>query len=483
MTNARKPRTLERVLARPRSWPVTWRLAGVSSALTLVILVAFAFVVGRLVENQLRDDFQDELRSAAGELAFEIQLSGQGVQRPNIQQMAMANDAIVRVVTDSGQVIAETTPNSWDLGLPEGGVEDVGPYQVATAPLATGELGIPTAFVQYARSEADLQATIDKLWLFLAAGVLAGTLAAAAAGLLVARRAMGPISSLTAAAREIASTRDPSRRIPRPEADDEVGELARTLEQMLRALDESRAETEQAMQAQRDFVADASHELRTPLTSTLANLELLQASLNESGRRDDRDATESALRSSRRMSRLVSDLLLLARADAGRTGARRECDLAEIAAAAAAEVEPVIGGRELVVDVERPVPVEGNPDELHRMIVNLLDNAVVHTPEGTEVRLSARRRDGDAHLEVSDDGPGIPEELREQVFGRFVRGAGPSDQAPAGGTGLGLSIVRSVAAAHGGSVQADRSPQGGARFAVRLPALQKASGEPLPANV
>jgi two-component system OmpR family sensor kinase len=462
---------------------VTWRLASVSAVLTLVILVAFAFVVGRLVENQLRDDFQDELRSAAGELAFEIQLSSSGaIERPDLHQVAMANDAMLRVVTASGGVL-DGTRGSGELGTPRPGIEQVGPYQVATAPLATDEFGSPTMYVQYARSQSDLQTTIDKLWLFLGAGVAAGTLAAAAAGLLVARRAMGPISSLTAAAREIASTRDPSRRIPMPAAEDEVGELARTLDQMLRALDESRAETEQAMQAQREFVADASHELRTPLTSTLANLELLQASLEESGRSEDRDATASALRSSRRMSRLVSDLLLLARADAGRTGARRECDLAEIASAAAAEVAPVIGDRDLVVDLDGAVTVDGNPDELHRMVVNLLDNAVVHTPEGTEIRLSVGRRGGEAVLDVSDDGPGIPDELREQVFGRFVRGAGPADRAPAGGTGLGLSIVRSVAAAHGGSVAASRSEQGGARFAVRIPSLQRASGEPVQANV
>jgi two-component system, OmpR family, sensor kinase len=477
----RPTQALERLLARPRRWPVTWRLAAVSAVLTLVILVAFAFVVGRLVENQLRDDFQDELRSAAGELAFEIQLSAHGVTQ-DLQEVAMPNDAMVRVVTESGEVLAQT-PNSSELGAPRPGIDKVGPYQVAAAPLATGELGIPSAYVQYARSQSDLQTTIDKLWLFLGAGVLAGTLAAAAAGLLIARRAMGPISSLTAAAHEIASTRDPSRRLPMPEAEDEIGELARTLDQMLRALDEARAETEQAMQAQRDFVADASHELRTPLTSTLANLELLQASLEESGRSEDRDATSSALRSSRRMSRLVSDLLLLARADAGRTGARRECDLANIAAAAAAEVQPVTGKRELVVDVNGPVPVKGNPDELHRMVVNLLDNAIIHTPEGTEVRLSVARQDGEALLEVSDDGPGIPEELRDQVFGRFVRGAGPADQAPAGGTGLGLSIVRSVAGAHGGSVTASRAPQGGARLAVRLPIRERTAGEPVPATV
>ncbi len=111
---------------------------------------------------------------------------------------------------------------------------------------------------------------------------------------------MRPISSLTAAAREIATTRDPSRRIPMPETDDEVAELARTLEQMLRELDAARSETQQMIQAQRDFVADASHELRTPLTSILANLELLEASLAARGRRSRRGGDR------RRRARLVA---------------------------------------------------------------------------------------------------------------------------------------------------------------------------------
>ena len=105
--------------------------------------------------------------------------------------------------------------------------------------------------------------------------------------------------------------------MPAPKTDDEVGELARTLEQMLRSLDAARTEREEAMKKQREFVADASHELRTPLTSILANLELLQASLREPGRDEDQAMIDSALRSSQRMSRLVADLLLLARADAG----------------------------------------------------------------------------------------------------------------------------------------------------------------------
>jgi two-component system, OmpR family, sensor kinase len=464
------PRLLQRVLSRPPRWPVRWRLAAVSGALTLVILVGFALVVGRLVDNTLRDEFQDDLRSGAGELAFAIQLSGRGiVEAPDLDGVAMADDAVARVVSADGRVI-EASPNSGELGPPEPGVEEVGRFQVATVPVASNQLGVPELYVQYARSQAGLQATIDKLWLFLAGGVVAGTVLAMFAGVVVARRAMRPISSLTAATREIASTRDPSRRVPRPETDDEVGELAATLDEMLRSLDAARAEREQAMQAQRDFVADASHELRTPLTSALANLELLHASLDESGRGDDRAAAASALRSSRRMSRLVSDLLLLARADAGRIGARTECDLAEIAAAAADEVSPVAGERELSLNVEEPVLLDGNPDELYRMVLNLLDNAVRHTPEGTEVRVSVGRLEGTALLEVSDDGPGLPEGLGEQAFARFVRGSGPADRAPGGGTGLGLAIVRAVAGAHGGTVEAGRSDRGGARFTVRLPA-------------
>jgi two-component system OmpR family sensor kinase len=169
------------------------------------------------------------------------------------------------------------------------------------------------------------------------------------------------------------------------------------------------------------------------------------------------------------MSRLVSDLLLLARADAGRTGSRRECDLSEVAAAAVSEVRPVANGRWVTIDDEGPVAVEGNPDELHRLALNLLDNGLRHTPEGTEIRVSVERRNGDAVLEVSDDGPGLPPGMGDQVFSRFVRGMGPAAQTPDSGTGLGLAIVKAVATSHGGEVEAGASAAGGARFTVRLP--------------
>jgi signal transduction histidine kinase len=236
---------------------------------------------------------------------------------------------------------------------------------------------------------------------------------------------------------------------------------------MLQALDDARSEREQALERQREFVADASHELRTPLTSIQANLQLLQA--EGSGSEDDQHAIDSALSSTKRMSGLVSDLLLLARADAGRRAARTDIDLARIAAGALEEVRPLAGERRLESHLEEPLPMNGNPDELHRMVRNLLENAVRHTPEKTTVELTARRDADEALLEVLDDGPGIPAGIEEQVFDRFVRGDGPADTVGGGGSGLGLAIVRAVAQSHGGSVDAGRSTYGGARFSIRLP--------------
>jgi signal transduction histidine kinase len=245
---------------------------------------------------------------------------------------------------------------------------------------------------------------------------------------------------------------------------------------MLLSLDAARSERESALRRQREFVADASHELRTPLTSILANLELLQDSLDSPAQEDERAMVDSALRSSGRMSRLVGDLLLLARADAGRVGARTHCDLAEAAGHAAAEVAPTIGERELRLRSERPLPVDGNPDELHRMVLNLLDNAARHTPPGSTIELRLRAEGRDGVVEVADDGPGVPEELREQIFERFVRGEGPADTAVAGGSGLGLAIVRAVAVSHGGSAEVGESDLGGALFRVRLP-LRRSDSE------
>ena len=474
-TDPLAPRRRRRRILNPNSWPVRWRLAVASAGLTMVILLVFGAVVGTLAGERVRDDFDRELRGAVRTLAGEVQIFDSAVgppqiiSSPELDDFASANDASVRIFDSQGGMLRESS-GALDLGPPVLGIEDIGPMRVATAALqaSTGEIA---GFVQYARSRQQVDSTIARLWLFIAACIVGGTLLASLAGLAIAARAMRPIASLTATAREIGATRDPSRKMPAPSSADEVGELALTLDEMLRSLDAARAEREGAMQRQREFVADASHELRTPLTSVIANLELLQLSLTRVDQSEEQEIAGSALRSSQRMSRLVGDLLLLARADAGRAREHYRCDLGEIATNAATEVAVMADDHQLRVSEAEPVPVDGNPDELHRMVLNLLENAVRHTPPGTsvELRVASDSAQGLASIEVADDGPGIPAEIGDQVFERFVRGPGPADTSTGGGTGLGLAIVQAVAQSHGGQVEAGRSAAGGALFRVSLP--------------
>ncbi len=457
---------------RPGNWPVRWRLAGVSAGLTLAILVLFGVIVGNLAGQRIRDDFNREMKGAVTTLASQVQIvdtitNTLIVREPDLGDFVSPNDASVRIYDSQGREL-DASPNAAELGPPAAGIREIGEIRVVTVALRSRQTGRIAGYVQYGRDEQHVDSTVGRLWLLIAAGVLGATLLASLAGVAIARRAMRPIASLTATARTIADTGDPSSHMPQPRVDDEVGELARTLELMLRSLDAARAEREAALKRQREFVADASHELRTPLTSILANLELLQASL-EGPQEDERAMVDSALRSSSRMSRLVGDLLLLARADAGRIGARTRSDLAEVAGNAAAEVAPTIGERELRVDNEHPLWVDGNPDELHRLVLNLLDNAARHTQPGSRIELRLRAEGASAVVEVADNGPGVPAELREQIFERFVRGDGPADTAIGGGSGLGLAIVSAVARSHGGSAEAGESGLGGALFRVRLP--------------
>jgi signal transduction histidine kinase len=213
-----------------------------------------------------------------------------------------------------------------------------------------------------------------------------------------------------------------------------------------------------------ELVATVSHELRTPLTSVLANLELLAEELDG----DQAETAQAALRSTRRMRRLVGDLLLLARADARRGQPRRRTDLADVLTEVAAELGPVTDDHELSINAE-PAVVYGVRDDLHRLALNLIENAVRHTPPGTRIWASTSTDNGDAKLVVQDDGPGIPAELHDHLFERFIRGGRDGGR----GSGLGLAIVRAVAESHGGTVALERpttSTGRGTRFVIRIPA-------------
>jgi two-component system OmpR family sensor kinase len=444
------------------------RLAGVSALLTFVILCAFALAIGSLTVQRIRADFNREVLDTANQLPSQLTITTEPftISPPLSDFASPADHTVIRIITLGGHVVAHAPANAPRLGAPQLGATAIDDYRVLSRLAFVTENGEPVGrvWIQYGRRLSDTEATVRRVELFLLLGVLAGSGLALLAGMAIARRAMAPIATLTSTAAEIARTRDPSRGIPQSQADDEVAELARTLEGMLRELDAARGETESMLARQRRFVADASHELRTPLTSVLANLELLAESLQG----DQGEAARSALRSSQRMRRLVADLLLLARTDAARVAPREPCDLARIVVEAAGELGPVSTEHDISLDVH-PAIVEASRDELHRLTINLLENAVRHTPPGTEIRAStSTTADGVVELVVEDDGPGVPPELLPTLFERFVRGAGDRG----GSFGLGLAIVHAVAVSHGGTVTLEptRDDHTGARFVVRLPA-------------
>jgi two-component system OmpR family sensor kinase len=303
-------------------------------------------------------------------------------------------------------------------------------------------------------------------------------------GYLLVRRSLRPLRQVEATAAAITAG-DLTERVPGTDPRTEVGSVATALNTMLAQVESSFSESERAKAEavtaevrMRRFLADASHELRTPLTSIRGWAELYRrggtrepAAVERSMTRIEQEAT--------RMGLLVEDMLLLARLDEHRPMARAPVDLLVLAADAVTDAAAVDPGRP--VELREPhdaVVVLGDEARLRQVVVNLVGNALVHTPEGTRVvvGVDARPQDGDppatlqqwAVLEVADEGPGLSAEESERVFERFYR-ADPARSRSRGGTGLGLSIVAAVVAAHGGRVDVESTPGAGSRFRVWLP--------------
>lgn len=273
----------------------------------------------------------------------------------------------------------------------------------------------------------------------------------------VVGRALRPVGAISAEVRAITEA-ELDRRVPEPTTEDEIGALARTMNQML-------ARLQAARDRQRQFVSDASHELRSPITTIRHELEHAIA-------HPDAvvvpELADDLLQEDLRMQRLVDDLLLLARADeTGPLTVREPVDVDDLALDAAARLR---ASGPLTVDTSgvHAVRVNGDPAALARMMTNLAENAARHS--AGLVRISLDGEGGEAVLRVEDDGPGVPEPDRARIFERFTR----LDDARAratGGSGLGLAIVAEVVDAHGGRVRCHAAPGGGARFEVRLPAI------------
>lgn len=293
------------------------------------------------------------------------------------------------------------------------------------------------------------------LLLFLAVPGLIGVLALA--GWAVIHAALRPVRTLTREAAAISSL-DAGRRLPSVPGDDEIAELARTLDAML-------ARLRIAFERERAFVDDASHELRTPIAVLRGQLELGLAATGHP--QEVERSLEASLTEADRLARLTEDLLLLARERAGTLALRREpVDLLDLAAAEAHRLEPVLGLR---IDVTGdPAVVDADSERLRRIIANLAANS---TAAGAQIlRLTISRKPGEVRIQVADDGPGFPPDFMDSAFERFAR-ADTARTRRTGGAGLGLSIVRSVVTAHDGTVEVNNGPPlGGAVITIHLPA-------------
>jgi signal transduction histidine kinase len=267
-------------------------------------------------------------------------------------------------------------------------------------------------------------------------------------------KVLEPVEAISKKLCEITAT-DPGQRVPVPRYHDEIRELAETANKTL-------AHLEAAVERQRRFASDASHDLRSPLTAMRAEVE---SALLDPEQTDWPSTGEALIVSLDRLQALVTDLLQIARLDAGDTGAKEPVDLCELALT---EVRHRPRKVKVRCDLPPSVIVQGDRLRLGRLLTNLMDNAERHAV--SVIMVGVREEDGFGVLEVEDDGHGIPPEKREVVFQRFAR-LDAARARDSGGTGLGLSIARQIAEGHGGSLTIEDSDKG-ARFVLRIPMTQ-----------
>jgi heavy metal sensor kinase len=282
-----------------------------------------------------------------------------------------------------------------------------------------------------------------------------------AGGAVLVRQALRPVSRIIDGANVITSS-NLGQRLPVIHTSDEIEHLSVVLNQMI-------ARLEEALQHSQRFSADASHELRTPLT-------IMRVELESIGQEKDlpgpavREKIASILEETDRMGKMVEGLLAISRLETGEAVINvTRFDLAGLVAATAEQIALIAEEKSItILQAGEPAEVAGDRFRLQQVIVNLLDNAIKYSPAGGRIQLDTHAVNGEALLEVTDEGPGIPDEALPHIFERFFRADSVRTHS-VNGTGLGLSIVRSICLAHGGSVAAVNRSEGGCRITVRLP--------------
>lgn len=434
-----------------------FRVTGLAAVLVLTVLSLAA--AGLTVTHRafLTTSLDASLGERADTLVARLR-AGQPVESADLP----TDDVVVQVVDGARDVVAASR------GLPDSPVwtgspahttvvEGTMPTTGTDARVLSTPAGDATVFV--AGTLEDVEASTTELLRSLLVAVVLSTVLLAALIWWLVGRVLRPVETIRAEVDRITAS-DLDRRVPEPPTADEVARLAHTMNAMLERLARS-------ADRQRRFVADAAHELRSPLARMRAELEV-DAAHPETA--EPAVTAAGTLAETVRMQRLVDDLLLLARGDAGALELRRTepVDLDELVRTSVTAARAA-GERSLDMGGVQPVQVLGDADQLQRAIANLLDNAVRHARDQVVVTLREEPA-GWAELVVADDGPGVPPADRDRVFERFSR-VDDARTARDGGAGLGLAIAREIAERHGGALTLDPDSSCGARFLLRLPAV------------
>src|SRR3954447_9525870 len=443
--------------------------------LVAVVLVGTAIIITRATQANLLDQVDQRLKTAAQQGPRFPDDDGVHGRRP-----APVNDAYFAAFYPNGSVEDEihsyygSTKALADPEIPSSrfsGSSDGRPFTVSSdhsgpqyrAVLAARPDG---GFVAVALPLTDVDAAVDRLIRveIIVTAIILGLLALVTYWVL--RLGVRPIKTMTATATAIAGG-DLSHRVPEVAPGTEAGELGSALNQMLTRIEEAFDERTRTEARLRRFAADASHELRTPVATVRGYAELYRAGglqepneLSEAMRRTEQEAI--------RMGSLIEDLLLLARLDQGRPLELGSVDLAALARDTVADARVVHPERDLTAEAPDPIVVQGDDGRLHQVVANLVGNAIVHTPPETRVVVRARVFGPEAMIEVSDDGPGMTQEVADQAFERFYR-ADPSRSRHKGGSGLGLSIVDAITLAHGGRAELHTAPGEGTTVRIFVP--------------
>jgi len=471
--------------------PIRARIALFGAGVVLLTVVIFSLVVYSLVNRSVRRQQDDGLTRRSQQFEAGYRGGGlgngdfgRGIRQPVIVDLRSSSDSFIELLDGDGNPVFST--GAVDGQPPVVSTDLLRQVDLNSVMLVTVEpskgvflresirkltgatpsaLGVAGAYVVAGQPTGPVEDSLNTLRGYLVLAALFSLVGALAASWWVAGRALRPVDTMADTAEEIGRTRDLSRRLPDLNNRDEVGRLTRSFNAMLAELQDAYQRLEATLATQQRFVADASHELRTPLTTIRSNVGLLLGG-KKIATADRSDALRDIDEESERMTRLVQELLTLARADAGQHLEMAPVNVSRIAADVCRKARRLHPERQLELRDRKAASVNGNADALKQLLWILVDNAVQHTPAKSAIKVAIERSEDVVQISVDDEGVGIPAAERERVFERFHQ----ADLARSGeGTGLGLAIAAWIAREHQGKIAVGESGAGGASFRVLLP--------------